>query len=114
MPILAGAVSPEAQHKLEHWRNQETPCCVGRVNGVEVLALWDTESMSCVVKTELVRPEQMMGSYELCMLIDGIVKQFPKATAEIDIPFYKGHAKALCMDKPVQEMIMAIFQEHLG
>ena len=46
-----------------------------------------------------------MGSYELCMLIDGIVKQFPKATAEIDIPFYKGHAKALCMDKPVQEVI---------
>ena len=59
-----------------------------------------------VVKTELVRPEQMTGSYELCMLIDGVVKQFPTATAESDTPFYKGHAKAQCMDHAVQELII--------
>jgi len=43
---------------------------VGRLNGVEVLALWDTESTSCVVKTELVRPEQMMGSYDCMLIVD--------------------------------------------
>jgi len=75
MPTVSGAVSPEGQHKSEHWRTQETPCCVGRVNGVEVLALWDTGNTICVVKTELVRPEQMTGSYELCMMTDGVVKQ---------------------------------------
>ena len=42
MPVIAGAVSPDGQRKLENWRNQETPCCVGRVNGVEVIALRDT------------------------------------------------------------------------
>ena len=26
MPIVAGALSPEEQHKLERWRTQETPC----------------------------------------------------------------------------------------
>ena len=58
-----------------------------------------------VVKTELVRPEQMTGSCELCMLTDGVVKQFPTATVETDTPFYKGHAKAVCVDNPVQEVI---------
>jgi len=48
-----------------------------------------------VVKTELVRPEQMTGSCELCMLNNGVVKQFPTATVDIDTPFYKGYAKAL-------------------
>jgi len=31
MPIAAGSMNPEEQHKLEHWH--ETPCSVGRVNG---------------------------------------------------------------------------------
>jgi len=63
MPVIAGAVSPDGQRKLETWRNQETPCCVGRVNGVEVIALRDTGSTTCC-------------------------------------------AKVLCMDNPVQEVII--------
>ena len=114
VPIVAGAMSPEGQRKLEHWHTQKTPCCVGTVNGVEVIALRDTGSTTCVVKTELVRPEQMTGSYELCMLIDGVVKQFPTATVEIDTPFYKGHAKALSMDNPVQEVIIGNIPGALG
>ena len=51
-------------------------------------------------------PEQMTGSCELCILIDGIVKQFPTASVELDIPFYKGQAKALCMDNPVRELVI--------
>jgi len=66
------------------------------------------------MKTELVRPEQMTGSYELCMLIDGVVKQFPTVAVEIDMPFYKGHAKALCMDHPVQALIIGNIPGALG
>ena len=106
MAIVTGAVSPEGHHKLKHFRTQKTPCGVGRVNGVAVLALRDTGSTTCVVKIELVRPEQMTGSYELCMLIDGVVKQFPTVIVQTDTPFYKGHAKALCMDHPVHELII--------
>jgi len=47
-------------------------------------------------------------------LIDGIVKQLPKATAEIDTPFYECHAKALCVDKPVQEVITGDIPGALG
>ena len=48
----------------------------------------------------------MTRSYELWMLIDGVVKRFPTAIVEIDTPFYKGRAKVLCMDSPVQEVIV--------
>jgi len=37
MPIVTEAMSPKGQHNLEHWHTQETPCCVGIVNGVEVM-----------------------------------------------------------------------------
>jgi len=47
-------------------------------------------------------------------LIDGIVKQFPKATAQTDTPFHKGHAKALCVDKPVEEVIIRDIPGALG
>ena len=71
-----------------------------------MIALRDTGSTTCVVKTDLVKPEQMTGSYELRMLIDGVVKRFPMATIEIDTPFCKGCAKVLCTDSPVQEVII--------
>ena len=61
-----------------------------------MIALRHTGSTTCVVKTDLVKPEQMTGSYELCMLTDGVIKRFPTATVEIDTPFYKGCAKVLC------------------
>jgi len=38
---------------------------------------------NCLVKSSLVKPEQMTGSYELCMLIEGVVN-------------YAGMAKVLC------------------
>jgi len=66
----------------------------------------DTGSTTCVVKKSLVRPEQMTGSYELCMLIDGIVKRYPTAIVELDIPYFIGKTIVLCMDNPVQDIII--------
>jgi len=40
------------------------------------------------------------------MLIDGVVKRFPTAFVKINTPYYKGTVKALCMDNPVQELIV--------
>jgi len=57
-----------------------------------------------------VKPEQMTGSYELCMLIDGVVKRYPTAVVELDTPYYTGKAKVLCMDTPVQDVIIGNIQ----
>jgi len=39
------------------------------------------------------------------MLIDGIVKRYPKAMVELDTPYFIGKTKVLCMDNPVQDII---------
>jgi len=47
------------------------------------MVLRDMGSMTCVVRSSLVKSEQMTGSYELCMLIDGVVKRYPTAVVEL-------------------------------
>jgi len=40
------------------------------------------------------------------MLIDGIVKRYPTAMVELDTPYFMGKTKVLCMDNPVQDIII--------
>jgi len=40
------------------------------------------------------------------MLIDGIVKRYPTAMVELDTPYFSGRTKVLCMDSPVQDIII--------
>jgi len=104
LPVVAGALSPDGQLKLKQW--QMVPCSRGRVNGTRTMVMRDTGSTKCVVNKSLVKPEQMTGSYELCMLIDRIVKRYPTAMVEHDTPYFIGKTKVLCMDNPVQDIII--------
>ena len=83
--IVAGALSPDGQVKLKEWRSRMTPCCKDRVNDTTTLVLRDAGSTTCVIKSTSVKSEQMTGSYELCMLIDGVVKRY--LTAIVDLKF---------------------------
>jgi len=89
LPVVAGALSPNGQNKLKEWQLQRTPCCKCEVNGISTNVLWDTWSTTCVVKSSLVRQDQMTGAHELCMLIDGVVKRYPTAVVEFTTPYYK-------------------------
>ena len=106
LPVVAGAISHEGERKLKCICVGKTPHGVGSVNGHKVKVMRDKGSTTCVVKRSLVEAEQMTGNYELYMLIDGVVKRFPTAIVEINTPFYKGTVKALCMENPVQELIV--------
>jgi len=90
LPVVAGALSPDGQLKLKQWQTQMVPCSRGRINGMRTIVMRDTGSTTCVVKKSLVKPEQMTGSYELCMLTDGIVKHYPTAMMELDTPYFIG------------------------
>jgi len=76
LPVVAGALSPDGQLKLKQWQTQMVPCSRGKIDGTKTIVMRDTGSRMCVVKKSPVKPEQMTGSYELCMLIDGIVKRY--------------------------------------
>jgi len=84
------------------------------VNGVNTVVLRDTGSTTCVVKTAFIKPEQMTGSYKLCMLIDGVVKRYPTAVVKLKTPYYTGMAKVLCMESPVQDIIIGNVSGALG
>ena len=40
------------------------------------------------------------------MLIDGVIKRYPTAVVELKTPYYTGTVKALCMENPVQDIII--------
>jgi len=106
LPVVAGALSPDGQTKLKQWQTHMVPCSRGRINGTRTIVMRDTGTTTCIVKKSLVKPEQMTGSYELCRLIDGIVKRYPTAMVELDTPYFTGRTKVLCMDSPVQDIII--------
>jgi len=66
----------------------------------------ETQVQPGVAKQSLVDAEQWTGNHELCVLIDGVVKRFPTAFVKINMPYHKGTVKALCMENPVQELIV--------
>ena len=82
------------------WKTKMTPCTTGSDNNTETMILRDTGSTTCVVRSSLVKLGQMTGSYELCMLIDGVVKRYPTAIVELDTPYYRGTTKVLCIEHP--------------
>jgi len=65
MPVVVGALSPDRQEVIKMWKTKMTPCTTGSVNNTETMVLRDTGSTTCVVRSSLVKPEQMTGSYEL-------------------------------------------------
>ena len=89
LPVVAGAFSHEGDRKLKCICAGKTLCGVGSVNGHKVKVMRDTGSTTCVVKRSLVEAEQMTGTHELCMLIDGVVKRFPTAIVKINTPYMK-------------------------
>ena len=56
----------------------------------------------------------MTGTYELCMLIDGVIKRYPTAVVELKTPYCTGTVKALCMENPVQNIIIGNVSGALG
>ncbi len=41
-----------------------------------------------------------------CVLIDGTVRTFPAAQISIDTPYFRGSIVALCIDKPLYDLIL--------
>ena len=40
------------------------------------------------------------------MLTDGVVKRYQTVVVELDTPYYRGTTKVLCMETPVQDIII--------
>ena len=84
----------------------QMPVYKGFINGEYVSVLRDSGCSTAVVKTDLVRTDQLTGEQQTCVLIDGTVRQFPLARIYVNSPFFTGEIEALCMPKPVYDIII--------
>ena len=76
------------------------------LNGKRVTVLRDTGCSSEVVRKELVKNEQLTCRIQTCILIDGTVRSLPVAAIVVDSPYFKGSTEAICMSKPIYDLIL--------
>jgi hypothetical protein len=57
-----------------------------------------------------VTPEQLTGKEHYCVLIDGTIRRFPIARIQVDTPYYSGEVEAMCMKKPIYDLVIGNIQ----
>lgn len=78
----------------------------GLVNNRPVKFVRDTASSITIVRSNLIRPEQMTDQTVTCMLADGCVKTFKLAEVDITTPYYTGPIKAASIDTAIHELLI--------
>ena len=78
----------------------------GYVNNRPVKFVRDTASSITIVRSNLVKPEQMTDQTVTCMLADGCVKVFKFAEVDIITPYYTERNKAASIDTAIHERLI--------
>jgi len=100
LPVVADACNTEFS------KRSNMPVAKGWMGGKEVSVLRDTGCSAAVVRSDLVAESQLTGKSTLCILIDGTARRAPLAKVEVDTPYYKGLVEALCLKKPIYDLIL--------
>ena len=107
IPVVSAACQDTGEGKREHLvLTERMPVKEGKVNGQSVSVLRDSGCSGTVIRRSLVRDEQLTGLQQLCVLIDGTVRRVDEAEVEVQTPFFSGKVKAMCMQKPIYDLIV--------
>ena len=82
------------------------PIVDGFLGDSKVKVLRDTGSSCCVVRSTLVRDDQLTGEFRQCKLIDGTEREFEVAVVQVDTPYFRGELKCLVMANPLWDLII--------
>ena len=82
------------------------PVTCGKVSGIDVSVLRDTGCSGAVVKSSLVKQDEMTGENKACRLIDGTVLHVPIAIIHVDTPYITGQIKVMCMKTPIYDLVI--------
>uniref|UniRef100_A0A131XKF8 RNA-directed DNA polymerase n=1 Tax=Hyalomma excavatum TaxID=257692 RepID=A0A131XKF8_9ACAR len=82
------------------------PTANGYLDGQPVTVLRDSGCNTVVVKRSLVPEENFTGIIRNVYLLDGSSKQLPEAKVYVDSPFFRGTTLALCMEKPLYDVVL--------
>ncbi|KAJ8029627.1 hypothetical protein HOLleu_29069 [Holothuria leucospilota] len=103
LPLLSAACSESKRCLL--------PVTPGFVGLEKVQVLRDTGCSGVVVRSNLVKDEQLTGETRTCVLIDNTVRRFPLAKISISTPYFTGQVKAMCMTNPVYDLVLGNIPE---
>ena len=105
LPLLSAACKG---NDFQLVRNSSTgmPVETGYVGKHRVSVLRDSGCSTAVVKLSLVKPNQITGNYQHCVLIDGTMRKVEVANIYVSTPFYAGQLEVLCMEQPIYDLII--------
>lgn len=89
--------------KLMHYK---MPVTDGKLEGQQVTILRDTGCSAIVVKRALIPDDKLTGNQVTCIMIDGTARRYPTASVEIECPYLHGEFEAVCMEKPLYDVII--------
>ena len=100
LPVVADAcmITEKVKNKM--------PVMDGQLDGRKVRVLRDSGCSTVVVRRELVPEEKLTGKTSTCVMIDGTVRSFPTARIDIDTPYLSGNVEAVCMKRPLYDVIV--------
>ncbi len=82
------------------------PVSDGKLGNQDVRVLRDTGCSAVVVKRGLVQNNQLTGKTIVCIMIDGTARRYPTAMIDLDTPYLSGSVEAVCMEKPLYDVIV--------
>jgi len=82
------------------------PVADGLLENKPVQALRDTGCSAVIVRRSLVSETKLTGQEARCVLIDGTIRRAPVAQVFIDKPYFTGTTTAVCMEKPLYDVIV--------
>ncbi|PIK56830.1 hypothetical protein BSL78_06232 [Apostichopus japonicus] len=108
IPIVSAACEEptDITEKILSDVKERMPVVEGYLKGRKVSVLRDSGCSGVIVRRDLISNDQLTGVDQLCVLIDGTVRKIPEANVAVDTPFFTGSLKALCMKRPVYDLII--------
>ena len=103
---LDSAHSSHTTHCNYTEKDKSMPVIEGYINQKRVNVLRDTGSDLIIVRSDLVKPEQMINKYKECRLVDKTTRKWPMAKVKLDNPYFTGTCEVLTVDTPVYDVIV--------
>jgi hypothetical protein len=85
------------------------PVVKGCIGNKVVNVLRDTGCSRAAIRRDLVKPEQMTGQKQKCLLADDGVVKADVAKIEVDTPYFTGNVMDWCFDNPHYDLILGNF-----
>ena len=106
-PVVSAACQDFGKGKRENIVfSKQMPVTTGNVNDCSVSVLRDSGCSGAVIRHLLVRDEHLSVLQQFYILIDGTVRRVDEEEVDVQTPFFNGMIKAMCMEKPIYDLII--------